>query len=405
VSPARRARLIPVIEISLAVLATALAFYFGERFSIATYLGMVSRRAHVGVDFANLGPGLFVLASGLGVVTVRRWRETITERETLSETRSVLANSEMQYRALVELSPAPMLLSNQDLVVIFANDAARRLMRASEGNRLEGHCFLDLVHPDSLARVKFRGMSVLDGQAMPSEEVRLVRLDGTGVTVQISSVPASMEGRPGIQSVLQDVTHLAEIADTLRQATVDTVEAMARLAEVRDPYTSGHQSRVAKLALLMAREMALPDETAQAVHIAGIVHDIGKINVPVEILSKPGKLTEAEFDLIKTHAERGYEILSPIEFPWPIAEIVRQHHERLDGSGYPRGISDGDILLESRILAVADTVEAVGSNRPYRPALGLEAAFRIIDEGRGTIYDAACVDACKAVASQVITQG
>jgi PAS domain S-box-containing protein len=197
VSSARRARLIPVIEISLAVLATALAFYFGERFSIATYLGMVSRRAHVGVDFANLGPGLFVLASGLGVVTVRRWRETITERETLSETRSVLANSEMQYRALVELSPAPMLLSNQDLVVIFANDAARRLMRASEGNRLEGHCFLDLVHPDSLARVKFRGMSVLDGQAMPSEEVRLVRLDGTGVTVQISSVPASMEGRPG----------------------------------------------------------------------------------------------------------------------------------------------------------------------------------------------------------------
>ena len=403
VTRTERANRKPWIELAVAVVVTVAAFYLGEQFNVAAYLSTVSQRSRLGVDFANLGPGLFILASGLGVMSVRRWRETVSDREMLSQTRDVLATSELQYRALVELSPAPMLLSDQDLIVVFANDAARRLMRADDSRRLEGRLFLDLVHPESLARVKVRAAAVLSGTPMPAEEIRLVRLDGTDVTVQIASVPAAMEGCPGIQSVLQDISHLAEIASTLRQATVDTVEAMARLAEARDPYTSGHQSRVAKLALLMAREMGLPGETAQAVHIAGIVHDIGKINVPVEILSKPGKLTDLEFELIKTHAQLGYEILAPIEFPWPIAEIVRQHHERLNGSGYPQGISDGDILLESRILAVADTVEAVASDRPYRPARGLEEAFRIIDEGRGTLYDAAAVDACKAVAAQVIT--
>jgi HD-GYP domain-containing protein (c-di-GMP phosphodiesterase class II) len=148
--------------------------------------------------------------------------------------------------------------------------------------------------------------------------------------------------------------------------------------------------------------MGLPVSSLRAIHVAGIVHDIGKINVPLEILSKPGKLTDVELELIKVHAERGYEILSPIEFPWPIADIVRQHHERLDGSGYPLGLTGDEMLPEARIIAVADVVEAIASDRPYRPSRGLDTAFDVIREGRGTLYDPASVDACIAVAAGVI---
>ena len=222
--------------------------------------------------------------------------------------------------------------------------------------------------------------------------------------VQLLSVPVTIDGPPAIQSVLLDITHLTEMADALQRACIDTVEAMARLAETRDPYTAGHQARVSKIATAMAEHMGLPDASVQAVRIAAIVHDIGKINIPVEILSKPGRLSNVEFALVQTHVERGYEILRPIEFPWPIADLVRQHHERLDGSGYPQGLIGDEILFESRILAVADTIEAVASDRPYRAALGIDAALRVIRDGSGTIFDAACVEACEAVAPQILAR-
>jgi len=183
-------------------------------------------------------------------------------------------------------------------------------------------------------------------------------------------------------------------AAILRKSLEDSIQAIAATVEMRDPYTSGHQKRVAELAVALAREMGLSEERIHGLHLAGVVHDLGKISVPAEILAKPGKLTAIEFQLIQGHAQAGYEILKDIDFPWPIATIVWQHHERMDGSGYPLGLKGEDILLESRILAVADVVEAMGSHRPYRPTLGIDVALQEIERGRGIKYCPAVVDAC-----------
>jgi PAS domain S-box-containing protein/putative nucleotidyltransferase with HDIG domain len=399
---AQRTFLIPALEVALTVLSTIAAFYLGVRYAVVDVLATFSSRIGFPVDVAEFGPGMFVLSCGLGLMSVRRWKEAVDVRRSLERTRNVLADSESRYRSLVEVAPAPILLVDSRLRIIFANEAALRLVRASDRASLEGLPLMQIVHQDSLSRVKERTAALLSGERLPAEEIRLRRLDGTDVVVQLLSVPVTIEGSPAIQSVLLDITHLTEMADALQRACIDTVEAMARLAETRDPDTAGHQARVSKIAMAMARHMGLPDAAVQAVRIAGIVHDIGKINVPVEILSKPGGLTDVEFALIQNHAELGYEILRPIEFPWPVADLVRQHHERLDGSGYPQGLTDGQILLGSRILAVADTIEAVASDRPYRAALGLDSALGVIRDGSGTIFDPACVEACEAVALQIL---
>ncbi|MFH0789151.1 MAG: PAS domain S-box protein [Pseudomonadota bacterium] len=182
--------------------------------------------------------------------------------------------------------------------------------------------------------------------------------------------------------------------DQLRKALGATVQAIATVVEMRDPYTAGHQTRVADLARSIASEMELSKDQIDSIRIAGLIHDIGKISVPAEILSKPTKLTDLEFSLIKTHTQSGYDILKDIEFPWPIARIVHEHHERMDGSGYPNGLFGDQILLESRILIVADVVEAIASHRPYRPALGIDAALAEIEENRGLLYDPEAADAC-----------
>ena len=163
---------------------------------------------------------------------------------------------------------------------------------------------------------------------------------------------------------------------------------------MRDPYRDSHQKRVSQLACAMAREMNLPEEQIEGIRVAGNIHDIGKISVPMEILSKPGRVNKSEFGIIKSHTQAGYDILKTIEFPWPIAQIVLQHHERMDGSGYPQGLSGKDILLEARILGVADVVEAMVSHRPYRPALGIDKALEEISKNRGVLYDPEVVDAC-----------
>ncbi len=172
------------------------------------------------------------------------------------------------------------------------------------------------------------------------------------------------------------------------------VNALSVTAEMRDPYTAGHQHRVTQLACAIARDMGLPDEQVAAINIAGLLHDIGKIVVPAEILAKPGRLSELELGLIKTHSRIGYEILRSIEFPWRIAEMVRQHHEMLDGTGYPDGLKGEEILLEARIIAVADVVEAISSHRPYRPSLGTETAFEEISSKSGIKYDPQVVEVC-----------
>jgi len=183
-------------------------------------------------------------------------------------------------------------------------------------------------------------------------------------------------------------------SEKLEELIEEITQAIALTTEMRDPYTSGHQQRVTQLACAIAKEMGLNQEMIEEIRVAGTLHDIGKMYVPSEILTRPGKLTELEFDLIKTHPKAGYDILKTIEFPWPIAKIVLQHHERIDSSGYPSGLPAKDILLEARILGVADVIEAMASHRPYRPALGIDKALEEISQKRGRLYDPEVVDAC-----------
>lgn len=184
------------------------------------------------------------------------------------------------------------------------------------------------------------------------------------------------------------------LMEKLRKTLGGTIQVVSRAVELRDPYTAGHQRRAADLARSIATEMGLSADTADFIRIACTIHDIGKISVPAEILSKPTKLTDIEFSLIKAHAQAGYDILKNIEFPWPVADVILQHHERMDGSGYPQGIKGDDLLLESRILAVADVVESMASHRPYRPALGIDAALAEIAKNKGIRYDLEVVDVC-----------
>jgi PAS domain S-box-containing protein len=187
---------------------------------------------------------------------------------------------------------------------------------------------------------------------------------------------------------------LLRTLESLRKAFGATVQVMVSAVEVRDPYTAGHQVRSADLARAIAMEMELPQDKIDAIRMSGSIHDIGKLSIPAEILSKPTKLSEIEFSLIKEHARKGYEMLKDVESPWPLAEIVYQHHERMDGSGYPRKLKGEEILIEARILAVADVVEAMASHRPYRPGLGIDAALNEIEKNSGIFYDNAVAEAC-----------
>jgi putative nucleotidyltransferase with HDIG domain len=212
------------------------------------------------------------------------------------------------------------------------------------------------------------------------------------------------EDRQLLQSVSPDIASRIENASRLEnikkehselQKTMEgIIYAVSAVVESRDPYTAGHQRRVAELAKAIAGEMGLSEWHQKGVHIIGLLHDVGKIAVPAEILSKPGKISQYEFDIIKNHSRTGFEILEKIDFPWKVSEAILQHHERYNGSGYPQGLSKDEIILEARILSVADVVEAMSSHRPYRPALGLDNALQEITKNRGILYDPKVADAC-----------
>jgi putative nucleotidyltransferase with HDIG domain len=201
-----------------------------------------------------------------------------------------------------------------------------------------------------------------------------------------------------LEEVVKERTaELITSEEKLRSSLLDSVTALASIVEMRDPYTAGHQRRVAQLAIAIAEELHLPAEQIKGIHLASVVHDVGKIKVPAEILTKPGRLTPLEYELIKEHCRDGYEILKNIDFPWPISRIVLQHHERLNGTGYPNGLQGHEILLEAKIVAVADVVESMMSHRPYRPSLGLEAALREIDANQGILFDSTVVAVCQRI--------
>jgi len=201
--------------------------------------------------------------------------------------------------------------------------------------------------------------------------------------------------RNHLEEAVEERTHkLQESQEQQRKTLVDFVAMLGSTVELRDPYTAGHQRRTADLASAIARELQWPSEQIEGLYLASVVHDFGKIRVPTEILCKPGKLKELEFRLVQEHSQTGFDILKAIVFPWPIAQTVYQHHERLDGSGYPQGLHGPDILPEAKVLGVADVVEAMMSHRPYRHSLGTEAALTEIEKHRGVLYEPTVVDAC-----------
>ncbi len=229
--------------------------------------------------------------------------------------------------------------------------------------------------------------------------------DGHHIDVETKASLIYREGKPyAVQGIARDITERKRAQENLKNSYAllnktfeDTILAFGTIVEIKDPYTAGHQISVARLAVAIAREMNLADEQTRILYIAATVHDVGKIYVPAEILSRPGRLSDVEFQIIKGHVQYGFDILTKIEFPWPIATIVLQHHERLDGSGYPNGIKENDILLQSRIISVADVVEAMAAHRPYRASLGIDKALEEISQNKGKLYDPDAVDACLKV--------
>ena len=175
---------------------------------------------------------------------------------------------------------------------------------------------------------------------------------------------------------------------------MDTIRAMSLTVEKRDPYTAGHQNKVAQLSVAIGRELGMDENRLEGLRLGATIHDIGKIYVPAEILNRPGRLSKAEFEIIKSHAEVGYDIIKDVRFPWPVADMVIQHHERMDGSGYPKGLKGEEIILEARILSVADVVEAISAHRPYRPAVGLDKALLEIEANRSILYDTEVANVC-----------
>ena len=237
-------------------------------------------------------------------------------------------------------------------------------------------------------------------------EMDFTRKDGTRGVCETTVIPLrDAQGTiTAVFGVSRDITErklaeekLQKSYDQLRETLIAMVHTLSSTVEMRDPYTAGHQRRVTILACAIATEMGLTDEEFDGLRLAGLIHDIGKINIPSEILNKPGRISEIEFNIIKTHPETGYNIVKDIEFPWPVAQIMLQHHERLDGSGYPRGLKKEEIMREARILAVADVLEAMASHRPYRPALGVDVALAEILQAKGIFYDPEAVDICRGL--------
>ena len=330
------------------------------------------------------------------LVFARQAALALAKLRSLEELRSLKEFNERLIQSMTE----GVALDDADGVIIYANPAFGELVGLPP-EEIVGRHWTEFVPEEHRQRVRAALARRREGE-VDRYRLELVRADGKRVPVLVSGGPRLEEGRfVGTQGVFTDITPLAE-AEARLQRALDRAESLlrgavaaaVRIIEKRDPYVADHSQRVARLACAIAQELGLAQERIEGLRMAAMLHDVGKVAVPAEILSKPGRLSEAEFKLVQAHPQVAAETLADIDFPWPVQEIILQHHERLDGSGYPRGLKAEDILLEARILAVADIVEAMAHHRPYRPALGIEAALREIERGKGTLYDPQVVDAC-----------
>lgn len=280
-----------------------------------------------------------------------------------------------------------------------ANAAVARII----GGTVDDVCKMNFRNIESWKRsglLKIAEDALADG-AERQQEFHMVTTFGKEIWIDCHCIPFASESRPHLLVMVNDITQRKraeeeqlEDAKKLIEAMQSTVEAIAMTSEIRDPYTAGHQRRVANITKAIGGEMGLSQDRIEGLFVAGVIHDIGKIYVPSDILSKPCRLNESEFGLIKMHPKAAYDILKNIKFPWPITTAIFQHHERINGSGYPMGLANGQICLEAKILAVADVMEAMVSHRPYRPALSIDKAREEITGNKGILYDADVVDAC-----------
>ncbi len=329
----------------------------------------------------------------------RELREVKIRRERREAT-AQLRKSEEKYRTLFEDSRDANYINAAEGELIDFNQSTLDLFGYSREEMIGMSTKNVFVNADKYN--KFQEEIAQKG-SVREFETKLRKKDGAEMDCLITSTVRLARDKTilGYQGIIRDISELVsgrrqleKTLKELRKALGGTIEAMALTVETRDPYTAGHQRRVSNLARAIATEMGVSEDQIQGIRLAGVIHDIGKISVPGEILSKPGKISKNEFGIIKEHPQVGHNILNTVDFPWPIAQIVLQHHERMDSSGYPDGISGENILLEARILAVADVVEAMASHRPYRASLGIDIALREILKNRSSFYDPKVVDAC-----------
>lgn len=318
----------------------------------------------------------------------------VTERRRIEQD---LRDAEQRYRSIFENAQEAIYRSTPEGKIILANPAMARMFGYDSPEELVA-TVTDIArqhyaHPEERERIKAQ---IERHGSVANIEMQHCRRDGSlfWASMTMQAIRDEKGRLLYYEGIDEDITDRKEGIERLRKALGGTVQAISMAVETKDPYTAGHQRRTADLARAIATEMGLDADQRDFIRTAATIHDIGKIALPAEILSKPTKLTEIEFSLIKTHALQGYEILKGIEFPWPVADVVLQHHERIDGSGYPAGLKGEDILLEARILSVADVVEAIASHRPYRPAHRIDDALDEISKNRGILYDAEAVDAC-----------
>jgi PAS domain S-box-containing protein len=311
-----------------------------------------------------------------------------------------LRDSEERFRGLVEQSLAGIYVI-QDEKLSYVNPRFAELLGYGPGELLGTNPDDFILPEDRPTRHAVRDALRESRKQAAAFSVRARRKDGTVIELGIHGVRAVYAGKPAILGMAQDITEsqrakerAALYLNQLEVSMLGTVRSVSTMMDKRDPYTAGHQRRVGLLARAIGAEMGLSEDRLKGLELTGLVHDIGKISVPAEVLSKPGRLTEFEFGIIRQHPQAGHEIIRDVAFPWPIAEIIWQHHERLDGSGYPRGLKGDEIILEARIMVVADVVEAMSSHRPYRPALGIDAALEEIARNSGRFYDPDAATAC-----------
>ena len=322
----------------------------------------------------------------------------ITERKKAEE---ILWKSQQEFASIFKHNPEASVYLDEKSRVLDINSRFSELfgykVKEIKGNDINS----GIIHPlDKIEEAKRLTKKSIKGY-INYDTIRKKK-DGTLFPVSISGSSVLIDGRTKGRIILyQDITQRKQAEQKIKQGyeklqkTMEaTIYTISKIIETRDPYTAGHQNTVSQLAVAIAQEMKLPEDKIEGIRIAALIHDIGKINIPAEILSKPSKLNGMEFSLIKNHPKVGYDILRKIDFSWPVAKIVLQHHEKIDGSGYPQGLKGEKILLEAKIIGVADVVEAMSSHRPYRPALGIDKALEEISQNRGILYDPEVVDIC-----------